>query len=66
MAQSSCTSCDYMLNVRSYAPFASFGGGFEGDNRGPSTTPGASSRIAVQIAFNPQMGRVGTPVATSR
>jgi len=61
----SCTSCDYLLNVRSYAPFASFGGGFEGDKRGPSTMPGVSSRIAVQIAFNPQTGRMATPVATS-
>ena len=61
----SCSSCDYLLNVRSYAPFASFGGGFEGDNRGPSTASGSSSRVAVQVIFNPQSGRIGTPVSSS-
>lgn len=56
---------DYILNIRSYAPFPRFGGGFEGDNRGPSTSPSATSRIAVAIIFNPQTGRVGKPKATS-
>jgi hypothetical protein len=33
------------LVTRSYAPFASFGGGFEGDARGPSTSAWATARI---------------------
>lgn len=56
---------DYVLNVRSYAPFARFGGGFEGDNRGPSTSKTATSRLAVEIMFNTQSGQVGKPMATS-
>jgi hypothetical protein len=56
---------DYVLNLRSYAPFKEFGGGFEGDNRGPSTSPQATSRIAVSLIFNPQSGKVGKPRATS-
>ncbi len=50
-------SSDYGLNVRSYVPFASFGGGFEGDNRGTTTARTASSRIAVKIFFNPVSGK---------
>lgn len=56
---------DYVLNLRSYAPFAQFGGGFEGDSRGPSTSTAVTSRIAVSLIFNPQSGKVGKPRATS-
>src|SRR5688572_11005531 len=56
---------DYVLSIRSYAPFSQFGGGFEGDKRGPSTSPEATSRIAVSLIFNPQSGKVGKPKATS-
>jgi hypothetical protein len=56
---------DYVLSVRSYAPFPRFGGGFEGDNRGPSTSRSATSRVAVEIMFNSQSGRIGKPMATS-
>ena len=56
---------DYSLSVRSYAPFQRFGGGFEGDARGPSTSSLVSSRIAVRLVFNPQTGRIGKPAATS-
>jgi hypothetical protein len=31
--------------TRSYAPFDSFGGGYEGDDRGPSTSPNARARV---------------------
>lgn len=55
----------YTLNVRSYAPFASFGGGFEGDARGPSASSRATSRIAATVVFNPQTGQVGKPGASS-
>jgi hypothetical protein len=51
--------------VRSYAPFSQFGGGFHGDNRGPSTSPQATSRIAVSLIFNPQTGKVGKPMPSS-
>lgn len=56
---------DYVLTVRSYAPFPRFGGGFEGDNRGPSTSKTVTSRTAVEIIFNPQSGKIGKPKATS-
>lgn len=56
---------DYTLNVRSYAPFVRFGGGFEGDSRGPSMSPLVTSRIAVRLVFNPQTGNIGKPAATS-
>lgn len=58
-------SSDCALNVRSYAPFASFGGGFEGDNRAATTARNATSRIAVQILFNPVSGKIGKPSASS-
>ena len=34
-----------MLVTRTYAPFKTFGGGFEGDNRGPSQSLKATARI---------------------
>lgn len=56
---------DYVLNMRSYAPFKEFGGGFEGDNRGPSTATSATSRMAASLIFNLQSGKYGRPTATS-
>lgn len=62
-------ACDvvstFTLNVRSYAPFVSFGGGFEGDNRGPTTSSTVTSRIATRVAFNPQSGEIGKPASAS-
>jgi hypothetical protein len=48
-----------------YAPFKSFGGGFEGDARGPSTSEKATARVAMQIMFNTQLGLIGKPSAMS-
>lgn len=44
----------YALYVRRYAPFRSFGGGFEGDSRGFSTSPAATSRTVGVVTFGPQ------------
>lgn len=42
------------LFVRRYAPFATFGGGFEGDNRtGASTSPVATARTIGVVEFGP-------------
>ncbi len=44
----------YTLVFRRYAPFTTFGGGFEGDVRtGPSTSPSASSRTIGTVPFDP-------------
>lgn len=59
------TTSDYVFSIRSYAPFKEFGGGFEGDNRGPSTASEATSRMAASLIFNPQTGKYGKPMATS-
>ncbi len=40
------------LTLRSYAPFTSFGGGFHGDSRGPSTSPYVSARITTSVQFD--------------
>ncbi len=46
----------YAMLVRRYAPFAQFGGGFEGDNRTTaSADPGASARTIGTVVF----GRAG-------
>jgi RHS repeat-associated protein len=42
----------YTLTVRRYAEPAKFGGGFDGDNRGPSTSPDVTSRTRLQITFD--------------
>jgi hypothetical protein len=44
---------EYLLYVRRYAPFESFGGGFEGDNRGYSTNPAATARTSAVVSFLP-------------
>ena len=54
----------YVLFFRRYAPFASFGGGFEGDHRTvASTSLSESARTIGAIAFGP--GFVGTITGTS-
>jgi hypothetical protein len=53
----------YSLVFRRYAPFATFGGGFEGDNRTePSTSLTATARTIGIVGFSP--GSVG-PLSTS-
>ena len=43
---------DYTLVVRRYAPFESFGGGFEGDNRQFSTSMTAKARTVGVVVFS--------------
>ena len=45
------TKVEYSLYVRRYAPFRSFGGGFEGDGRGFSTSVEATSRTVGVATF---------------
>ena len=40
------------IHLRSFAPFESFGGGFEGDNRGFSTDPKVKSRIHTTLKYD--------------
>ncbi|MBX2826014.1 MAG: hypothetical protein KTR33_14875 [Gammaproteobacteria bacterium] len=42
----------YVLTTRSFAPPESFGGGFQGDNRGYTTDPDVTSRITSTIAVD--------------
>lgn len=52
--------------LRSFAPWESFGGGFEGDNRGPSTSLDATSRISGRVTINAATGEIlGQEVTTS-
>jgi hypothetical protein len=44
-------SSTYTLFVRRYAPFASFGGGFEGDNRSYSCNPRTTARTTGIVTF---------------
>lgn len=44
---------EYHLFVRRYAPFSSFGGGFDGDNRGFSTKTNVTSRTVGVATFGP-------------
>src|SRR6185436_16615251 len=57
------TPVEFALYVRRYAPFLSFGGGFEGDGRGFSTSLQATSRTVGVATFGPrpgtQVGRTG-------
>ena len=43
---------DYTVHVRRYAKPAEFGGGFEGDGRGPSTSSNATFRTGMHLTFN--------------
>jgi hypothetical protein len=57
---------DFTLFVRIYAPFKTFGFGFEGDDRGPTTAACVSSRIAASVTFDPVAGLVrGSDVRSS-
>lgn len=47
------TKVEYKLYVRRYAPFRSFGGGFEGDGREFSTKLDATSRTVGVATFSP-------------
>jgi hypothetical protein len=47
---------EFSLYVRRYAPFKSFGGGFEGDGRGFSTSLEVSSRTIGVATFGPALG----------
>lgn len=53
--------------VRSYAPFKTFGGGYDGDDRGPSTDTTDTSRIAYVLTFDyGSMKSVATEAFCSR
>lgn len=59
MAASRATvKSEYSLFVRRYAPFASFGGGFEGDDRLYSTDMNATSRTVGVAIFGPKPSTV--------
>jgi hypothetical protein len=49
---------EYTLYVRRYAPFRSFGGGFEGDSRPFSTSPDATARTVGVVTFGIGAGAV--------
>jgi RHS repeat-associated protein len=53
------------LYIRSFAPWASFGGGFRGDNRGFTTDLRATSRMWGRVTVNLQTGVVSAPAAGS-
>jgi len=42
----------FLMIFRRFAPFASFGGGFEGDNRVATADPNATSRTSGSVIFN--------------
>lgn len=46
------------LYVRAYAPWDSFGGGFQGDSRGPSTDLDATSRLQGRVTIDLTTGEV--------
>jgi RHS repeat-associated protein len=48
------------IHLRSYAPYRTFGGGFVGNNRGPSTSldPRVTSKAHVEVVVDPSSGRV--------
>ena len=48
----------FTLYVRSYAPFKTFGMGFHGDNRGPTTRLSATSRLWLAVDLDPVSGTV--------
>jgi hypothetical protein len=56
------------IHLRSFAPFKSFGGGFEGDDRAHTvdTDPKVTSRISASMEIDIKTGKVvGTPTARS-
>lgn len=48
----------FQLCMRSFAPWKHFGGGFEGDDRGFSTSPNDTFRIGAFVVFDLDEGRV--------
>lgn len=52
------TTSSFKLHLRSFAPFESFGGGFEGDNRKHSADPCKPARVIGAVTFNPLTGAV--------
>jgi len=54
----SATSQSVDVHLRTFAPFESFGGGFEGDDRSFSTDLNATSRIAGKVTIAPATGQV--------
>ncbi len=53
MTNTQNSSVEFQLYVRRYAPFASFGGGFDGDNRGFTTETDVTSRTVGIATFRP-------------
>ncbi len=54
----------YPITVRSFAPFVEFGGGYNGDNRGYSTSSSVTSKVEQQIDFDTD--RTGLTVSASQ
>jgi len=55
----------FPINIRSFAPFKTFGGGFAGDNRGYSTSSTATSRVAQSFTVDPAKGTHTAPTTSS-
>jgi len=55
----------FPVQIRSFAPFKTFGGGFAGDNRGYSTSSTATSRVAQSFTVDPAKGTYTAPVTSS-
>jgi RHS repeat-associated protein len=55
----------FVISVRRYVPSARFGGGFVGDDRGPSASLDARHRTGLHIAFDPRAQAVTGVSGTS-
>lgn len=55
----------YHVYLRRYAPFVSFGGGFEGDNRGFSMMPDAPSRTSGVASLGPRPSSLHAKASSS-
>jgi RHS repeat-associated protein len=55
----------FVISFRRYVPSATFGGGFVGDDRGPSADAGARHRTGLNIAFDPRAQTVTGVSGTS-
>jgi hypothetical protein len=51
----------FPVNIRAFAPFKQFGGYFDGDNRGYSTSMTATSRVAQNFTVDPAKGTHTAP-----
>lgn len=49
---------DFKVHLRAFAPFETFGFGFEGDNRQHSSDPCKSARMIGVVTFNPLTGSI--------